>query len=179
MNPYLDEFIRLNKSGGDMLVSGLFPNAKEITESMGAYYAAKYLAEQLNFRFDENIAVVSVGDGITPRTAGLFAFRTKSHCISVDPMLRAVEWPIERLWCYKTAIEDVELDFVDDYEHVIILMVHSHAPMKKTLNSILGKRRHVICIPCCIQQYLSMPGYCYQDNKIESPKNIVYIWSDV
>ena len=77
---YLNDFIKLNKSAADMLNLGLFPNAKEITESYSAFNAVKTKLKQYELG-DPGVTVVSVGDGRTPRTAALFAFRTKWQCV--------------------------------------------------------------------------------------------------
>ena len=170
----------MNKSAGDMLTKGLFPNGKEITESMGAYYALKFLANKINIRLDNTCLAVCVGDGSTPRTGGLLAFRTKIDCLSIDPNLRDFNWEIDRLSCVRSKVEDVNYLFYQ-YNHVFIVMVHSHAPLKPTLEHIrTTQNRHLIVIPCCDHnQILSQPGYVYRDNRIESPMNLVYIWDNV
>ena len=69
---YLNSLVNL-RCGPDMLLLRLFPNAKEVTESFGAYEAvAKHLRDFP--RKDPNIRLVVVGDGHTPRTAATFAF---------------------------------------------------------------------------------------------------------
>jgi len=82
---YLDRFLKWDCSP-TLLGMGIFPNAKEITESMACYSAAD---ERLGFKFaDPGTLCVVVGDGATPRTAALFATRTKwRRIVSVDPAL--------------------------------------------------------------------------------------------
>jgi hypothetical protein len=147
---YMNDFIKYDKSARDMLALGLFPNAKEITESSAALNA---VLTKLKFydRADPNIAVISVGDGRTPRTAALFAFRTKWQCISVDPQLNPAkidywEQNIDRLKCYPNNVEDLDLCF----EKCIIVAVHSHADLHSTLRHIRGNVRSMVAIPCCI-----------------------------
>lgn len=99
---YIEEFIKLNKSASDLLLLNVFPNAKEITESYAAFNAIR---SKLKFDLsDPNVAAVCVGDGYSPRTAALLAFRTNFQCISVDPGLNKNKidfWTthIQRLTC--------------------------------------------------------------------------------
>jgi len=84
MKRYINEFVKL-KCAPDLLAWGVFPNAKEITESMAMYHAVKnYVPFDLH---DEEINLVVVGDGKSPRTAALFAVMTKWTCYSVDPKM--------------------------------------------------------------------------------------------
>lgn len=82
---YLDLFMRWD-CGPDLLHIGLFPNAKEVTESMACLTA---MDKQLTVRFsEEGTLCIVVGDGSLPRTAALIAMRTKwRRVISVDPDL--------------------------------------------------------------------------------------------
>lgn len=175
---HINEFFRL-RCASDLLALRLFPNAKEITESMSAYHAVRWLlGPQAGLRFDDpNVALVAVGDGSTPRTAALFAFRSAWKCYSIDPRLRASEFYITRLAAYQSLIESARFDFCIP---VVIVLVHSHAPMSVVLKQITGPVRHVVAIPCCVDQ--DIPGKVhlgYRDHAIWSPKNEVKIWKDV
>ena len=102
---YLNSLVNL-RCGPDMLLLRLFPNAKEVTESFGAYEAvAKHLRDFP--RKDPNIRLVVVGDGHTPRTAATFAFRSAWECYSVDPVLNNKKWDVERLMCFRSRIQDM------------------------------------------------------------------------
>ena len=71
---HAEEFWRL-RCAPDLLLSGLFPNMKEITESMAAFAAAHRWAPKLGLSLsDPGVAVAVVGDGSTPRTAALAAY---------------------------------------------------------------------------------------------------------
>ena len=88
----VDDFLFGFKCAPTLLAMGLFPSTKEISESMGAYHAyRKFFRDWL----PKNCAIVVVGDGVCPRTAGLFAFgcaeRRSRKYYSVDPILRVVE----------------------------------------------------------------------------------------
>jgi len=183
---YINEFVKLN-CASDLLELKLFPNAKEITESMGAFHAVRsvILPETGIQRNDPGITLVSVGDGCTPRTAALFAFLTKWQCYSIDPQLREapfsikqlVTHPIERLTVYQKEIEDV---IICSASATIVVCVHSHVPLPLVLPQIRGVPRHVVAIPCCIPQDIPEKIYRgYIDRNIWSPKNEVKVWLNV
>ena len=176
---YLNEFIRQWKSASDMLILGIYPNAKEITESYGAFNAVR---NKLKYDLsDPNVTLVSVGDGKTPRTATLFAFRTNWQYVSIDPMLDKTKIPvwesrIQRLKCIASKVEDVDLM----YDKLIILAVHSHADLQETLQHVRGKVRSLVAIPCCVPYSCGLvPSKQYQDAGIWSPKNTVKVWRTI
>lgn len=176
---YMNEFIKMDKSARDLLSLDLFPNAKEITESSAAVNA---VVTNLKFydRKDPEVTLVSVGDGRTPRTASLFAFRTKWNCVSIDPNLKVEKilfWEsnIQRLKCIPKQVEEVDLNF----EKVVIVAVHSHANLQSTLSHIRGKVRSLVAIPCCISYNHATKPKEYQDSGIWSPKNTVKVWRTI
>lgn len=180
MKQHIQSFVKW-KCASDILALKIFPNAKEVTESIGAYSAVKnHMLHKIGAEFiSPKIAVVCVGDGVTPRTGSIFAFRSAWTCYSIDPNLKMLNPPIKRLICLKRRIEDEILDLTD-FDQVIIVMVHSHATIKNTLRSIKGKRLHLVCIPCCVMQDIPNVTYLgYKDTSIWSPKNEVKIWFDV
>ncbi|CAF3435354.1 unnamed protein product, partial [Rotaria sp. Silwood2] len=73
---YLDEFLQL-RCASDLISMGLFPNAKEITETFAIWSALRrYIFPQLSTSTTSSIdndrnAIIVVGDGMTPRTAAL------------------------------------------------------------------------------------------------------------
>lgn len=173
---YLNEFVRLYKSASDMLQLGLFPDAKEITESYAAFNAVSKKLKQYKFD-DPEVTLVSVGDGRTPRTAALFAFRTKWQCVSVDPLLKVENikyWEdnIQQLMCIPQYVEDIDLN----YDKVVIVAVHSHANLQKTLEHVRGKTRSLVAIPCCKPYNHEIRPIEYRDAGIWSPKNLVKVW---
>ena len=149
---YFDQFLSL-RCAVDLITHGLFPNAKEITESLAAVRAV-FLHSRLD-RKDSGIQVVCVGDGGTPRTAAALAFRTEWRCHSVDPLLnrdRIDYWEgsVRRLRCYPTRIEQASFDFQND--PVLIVAVHAHIELAKALEEIRAKGGDVVAavaIPCC------------------------------
>jgi len=170
---YINRFMGM-KAAPDMLIRGLFPNAKEITESFGAIEATKYLPVS----WKDDIAMVCVGDGHAPRTGAVFAFSSKWDCYSVDPQLRQKDWNVDRLTCKRFKIEDVWLSFD---KPCVIVMVHSHARVEDTLRAIKAPIRHLIAIECCVPLNVPniAPDISYNDESIWSPKNEVKIWKNV
>ena len=70
---YLDEFCCRLNCGPHLLELGIFPNVKEIAESMAAFeayrlYFGKWVPK------DKTVSVIAVADGSSPRTASLFFF---------------------------------------------------------------------------------------------------------
>lgn len=176
---YFDELVGLT-CGPDLLSLGLFPNAKEITESFAAYRAAMKLGLPLS---DPRLEVVVVGDGSTPRTAATFAFRSKWICTSVDPALG--KWPKD--WEGKVQRLKVAASKIEDWQPArplgptLVVAVHSHANLQVALDrvSLLAESiTGVIAIPCCVPQTLDGqdPDWEYADWGIWSPQRTVRIW---
>ena len=170
---YINRFMGM-KAAPDMLCRGLFPNAKEITESFGAFEAIKHLPVD----FKDDVAVVCVGDGHTPRTGAVCAFSTKWDCYSVDPLLRLKEWDIKRLTCKRFKIQDTFLEFD---KPCIIMMVHAHVRVNETLPYIKAPIRHLITMECCVSldHKDAVPDEDYKDDNIWSPMNRVRVWKNV
>jgi hypothetical protein len=175
---YMDEFVKL-KCAPDMLSLDLFPNSKEVTESLAVYSAIRKHFRHIFDLSDPNVTVISVGDGATPRTGATFAYRSAWQCISVDPLLKNKKGrfnAIQRLTMYENKIE--ELHFV--FDKVIILHVHSHATIADSLAHIKGNERHLISMPCCVPQvHDRKPDIEYHDWGCWSPKNKIKIWRDI
>ena len=169
---YINDFMGL-KSLPDIATLNVYPNGKEITESAAAFWAAwKYLDFDIG---DPDVHLVAVGDGRTPRTGVMFAFRTRWSCISIDPMLKPV-YGVKRLTCITSRVEDIDYEF----DNVIIAAVHSHAQMPEILKHIRGKtRRAMIAIPCCVAYNHIPPDKEYIDHAIWSPRNTVKIWRNI
>lgn len=150
-----------------------FPNAKEMTESFGAFAAAEKYVPMAR---DKGV-VVCVGDGHTPRTAATFAFRTGWDCHSVDPVLRPKEWKAKRLVTHPLRIQEIDLAFDCP---TLICLVHAHVALPICLDHIHAPERHVVAIPCCVNQVLpELPDYHYIDDHIWSPKNETKVWLKV
>lgn len=177
-NKHLHRFFKMN-CAGDLMNMKIFPNLKEITESVGAWVAAynNLILPGLVNRTSDLVDVIVVGDGHTPRTAALFAMLSKWDCFSVDPVLRDKEYNIKRVYLFHVKIE--EFIFYGGNTHdAIIVCVHSHAKLSESINSVRHyKNKYLINIPCCVQPDIyNKPFIEYEDEGIHSPHNKVQIY---
>ena len=177
---YLEAFLNL-KCNTDLQILDVFPNIKEITESM----AMSVALWQLGFdRKREDVTVICVGDGCTPRTGALLAHLSKHTVVSVDPKMRldAKYSAVQRLHVINRQIEDraCVLDLYIAATNVVIVACHSHASLSLSVGVILRslpKTIGVVSMSCCKKDDLSvMPDTSYVDHAVWSPKNIVRIW---
>ena len=171
---YVDEFLNLTCAP---LLLPLFPNAKEVTESFGAFNAVRGHLPH-NFQ-DDNITVFCVGDGHLPRTGATFACRTKWTVYSIDPLLHMKACRVARLTQINKKIEACD-KFINMDHDAIIVAVHSHAPLLSSIDRLKFKSIAIIAIPCCVPQTLDKePDLRYHDKSITSPENEVLVWKDV
>lgn len=93
---YVNEMLKLACSP-ELVRLKVFPDAKELTESLAVNNAIRtHLAEEFA-PGDERVTLIAVGDGNTPRTAALCAFLTKWQCVAVDPeMIPWEKWRVSR-----------------------------------------------------------------------------------
>lgn len=178
-NYYLESLIKL-KCASDWLRLNIFPNVKEVTESLGAFEA---VAQNFKYEFsDPNINIVVVADGGTPRTATVFATRTRWNCYSIDPEMSNKDWEskIKGLKVFRTKIEDVKLKFDSP---TVLVAPHSHVSLDTALKSINCPKNllGVVAIPCCHPQYIKgLPHHIeYNDHFMHTPKNLVKIWRNL
>lgn len=193
MSRYIDEFIHDSRAP-DMLRWKLFPNAKEITESFGAYTAVrKHLDVDLA---DTTRAVLCVGDGRVPRTAATFALRSAWTCFSVDPAMK-VRWVasfvdgkhmcvIPRVHAYRAKVLDVggwrpNAQHVQAFSYCVVVAVHSHASLRASVRvaQLLAPRVSVVSMPCCFRDDMGNADVTYDDMNVSSPHRRVYVWKDV
>lgn len=170
---YINQFFRL-RSASDMMSLGLFPNGKEVTESLGALNA---LHRWPLIKGCSCINAVVVGDGHTPRTAALLAFMSRWTCWSIDPLLQESSKyrSVERLNLFKGGVEDFELTTDGT---AVIVAVHSHAPIYAAINAVKARRIHLLAIPCCVNQDIpKAPDFVYEDEHIWSPNRTVKGWT--
>lgn len=171
---YINEFIRLT-SAPDILKRDIFPDAKEISESMSAYNAVRNYQDDFPLD-DRDTKLISVGDGSTPRTATLFAFMSAWDCHSIDPNLKEhQDYPgVDRLTLHKKKVEHFSISA----DTAVLVAVHSHANLDNAVNSIKADKMLVVAIPCCIKQEISgeEPIEEYADWGNFSPKRNVKIW---
>lgn len=174
---HLNDLIN-SKCFPDLLLTGYFPNAKELTESCAAYRASNRLRLDFN---SSDVCCICVGDGVHPRTAAMFAFRTKWHCFSVDPKAQiAKPQPVvERCWQFAGDLKTFSPPRA--FGTYVLVCVHSHCKKAELLRFIskLKGNVHVISIRCCEEDDLpKKPTAEYLDWGIWSPERRVRIWKD-
>lgn len=191
---YLDEFISLT-CAPDMLIRKLFPNAKEITESMGMFQAVVRVAKSENTK-DERVKLFVIGDGNTPRTAAMFAFRTSWFCWSIDPALKnyqqRIEKPIRGLNTSPYKFEELEYGHlayikaaIKEPGRKILVLPHAHIS-HSVLEEVFDENTLVVTMPCCYpfkeQQetwHGRKPDIIYHDWRIHSPEREIRIWNKI
>lgn len=212
---YVDEFLRC-VSAPDMLRAKLFPDGKELAESMSAYNAVRdYLLLRQETSFDQfrperpgtlrvddrSVTAVVVGDGSTPRTAGLFAFRTQWTCVSIDPELKTAAsrpWAgIERLEERRQRVQDATVDISGD---VVLVLWHAHVSVADACaclvfdgerwdveDEVLSRRNRkrvaIVSCACCnwepeqrVMPGGSKPDAEYEDVDVPGGKRTLRIW---
>jgi hypothetical protein len=216
---YMDEFLGLG-CATDLIASKVFPNAKELAESMAAFNAvrdycvlrreSKHRRAMRNeqkgvLRFeDSSVTLVAVGDGTTPRTAVLFAFRTAWRCISIDPALRTWEkrpWAgIHRLEEHPRKVQDVTINITGKTSRVVVVAWHAHVPLhealaclsfdgipwtveNRELSRVLRRRVSVVTCACCQfephQRRMpdgSAPDAEFADISVPGDKRTIRVW---
>lgn len=180
---YTDELLGL-KSAAQMLELRLFPSAKELTESFACFNAAREHLSSVFRPDDPSVLAVVVGDGLTPRTAALFCFRTKWRCVSIDPLMREDQpWStrIERLTAVRAKLQDAAAGESYAAERVLLILPHAHIGLDECMKYVdwqdaLG----AIVMPCC-NWYMSAqrcgpPFHEADDFGIISPHRLMRVW---
>jgi hypothetical protein len=174
---HVNEFLGL-RCAPDLLALGVFPRgttAKEVTESMAAFVAARKVlgVERLG---DATVRVLDIGAGRSPRTGALFAFRSRWEVIAIDPELRAEKWTgkIHRLECVPKRIQDVRIECPG---LAILTLVHAHVQVLDALRSVEATEYLVVALPCCVPHDLPREtDLQYGDFGCWSPKRQIKIW---
>lgn len=176
----------------DLWKYNVFPNAKEFTESMGAYKSmcAMLFDYDLNYLLgNKNVHCFVVGDGNSPRTGLVFAKGTTWNVHSFDPRMR-MKWIAnsthQQLKSYSCNDQEFIrqhlpqiLDQSNEETVFVVVAVHSHADFNVTWNSLPPKNRKVgLAVPCCVKQKVDglKPCWSVKDMAIHSEKNIVNCW---
>jgi hypothetical protein len=195
---YIDSFLRWD-CGLTLLNLSMFPKndrTKEISESMACLAAVdKHLSDILHFK-DEKVLCLVVGDGSTPRTAALLAFRTRwARIISVDPALSASpelakKWEgVARLQLSSKRIQDCTFE-VDDEKHVLLVLPHAHVSADVALGSLHFKPGvplptiSIVQLPCCWVLWHEQVCGKHADKSFKDPAvfataRCVKVWQDV
>lgn len=191
---YIDQVFGL-ECFSDLVSLQAFTSAKDISESMAALQAAKQHS-QASPAGGQTLCLC-IGDGSTPRTAVLAAFRQRNweSFISIDPMLRD-DWVgkepkgVHGLQGFKGTL----LDFISTcqtptqtFTQLVILLVHSHArfigpcSLDKIRNLYANPQTTIVSLPCCtrfrhVQDIGQRPHIQYEDDCVFSACRTVEIW---
>ena len=187
---YLDELFKLN-CAPELIGLKLFPNAKEVTESFAMFNAVRGRWRRSGILANPHALFVVVGDGVSPRTAATFAFRSQGICVSVDPLLRReTKWEkINRLVLADKKIEHLSSPFtwVKKVEQTpaIIIHCHSHADLTSSLRQVsswVSPRvdvQGIVSMPCCVPDEVPL-GWkladSYADWGVMSPQRTINIY---
>lgn len=149
-----------------------------------------------------NITLIAVGDGVTPRTAALFAFRTQWKCISIDPALRQGAWNnVNNLTTHTKKVQDVTIPIqLSDDAYVIVVMWHAHVSIRAALSClqfdgkkwdiydtsasrILREKVALVSCACCnydsLQTHMpdgSSPDAEFEDEGVPGLMRTVRVW---
>ncbi|KAG3071440.1 hypothetical protein PI124_g21143 [Phytophthora idaei] len=189
---YLNEFVGKLHCAPALLQHGLFPDAKEVTESMALFNAVRRYVEpknkgeslKENGKYD---GITVVGDGNTPRTAAMFAFRMRGwKCYSVDPAMekgtseRSKGWAdVSNLVTVRNKIENVRIAL----RRAIVVLVHAHVTLDQALSAVQAEQVcGVVTLPCCNwygQQETLFgrgPDLVYDDFSVLSDHREIRLW---
>lgn len=191
---YLDLALRL-KCFPEMLRLGIFPNAKEVTESMSMFAALRKSLQMLGLAdkdlSDPSGRVLVVGDGRTPRTGAMVAMRSKWSVLSVDPALKSKrgeveDYPeVERLQTLSACVEDLDAatfsEFLSGATACWVLAPHSHGQVAHVVNLLEAAKVSYVLVsmPCCYPELQSLPRapeLSYEDLACLSPERTINIW---
>lgn len=172
---YLDELFSLRCCGD---LAPFFPNAKEVTESFSLFNAVRKVLGAASFGSEETVCLVP-GDGSKPRTAALFALRTRWQVKSVDPNM-AIRYArnrhgIERLTAHRCGAEALRTVA----PHVVIVACHSHAKLSTVLDTVQAEAIDVFSLPCCVKDDIGPPTKTWRDEAVWSPANTMNVYVNV
>ncbi len=179
---------------------GLFPDAKEISESVAAFAAVRQHMPGLWDLDDPSILCACIADGHTPRTGAIMHAFTGWRVLSCDPAMRSFEAKhashhmprLTALRCTAAELPEQEVD------RLIICAVHAHnfvtrpppgaiaqglmpRPniLAETLSRLKAKEVLIVALPCCHRLWLPDREHIveYRDPGIWSHHNRIKVWS--
>ena len=184
---YINDFLRLSCAVDLLPRFAKAKNpAKEITESNSAFlHAVRHLKNLRRAPGDprswSDVVTFVPGDGSLALTSHVVVYRSRWSAVAIDPKPPAPT-QAKRFRYVQARVEEFDpLFFLRDASVVVVLAVHSHAPLEPLVNKLVsaGHPVLVVAIPCCVQQELSWtePIYDQRDGAIWSPQNRVLVWS--
>jgi hypothetical protein len=160
---------------------------KEISECMAPIHVLLYKLFKKNKKIIDNTQVTTYvfGDGRNPKI-GFFlrCIGVKWNIVEIDPLLYKKWTKNNSLNIIGHAKRDLDVKYDINTSHLnILIAVHSHGDLNCMWNIFSKKctKLIAIAIPCCsnINSIIKKePIIKYQDDKILSPCNEVYVWSN-
>lgn len=184
---YVNGFIKLKCSRDILdLYMGTHDPTKEITEAYGFWNAIKKHTNGVFSPGSSDVRVFVVGDGRTPRLAGLLAHMSKWEVFSIDPNA-SKEWKhIERLKVFSQTIEDFKPPPPEESKSCLILLPHAHVCSEYSLNKLATgyKKVSLISSPCCMKASQKLPCEYknfihYRDPFVLSPENEFLVYNNL
>lgn len=204
---YVDKLFSLN-CFPEIVAMKVFTSAKDVSESMAAIQAAgQYglLPNNNKKKGSSRVKCLCIGDGCTPRTAVLGCYLKKWECVSIDPALQQ-DWHgiepkgVRGLIGFKGTLEEFmksqqqeereggEAAKQEEYDHLLLLCVHSHARLhnEESIDKIMARWGNVsttlVSLPCCptfrSQKDVGRPpDHVYEDDCVFSQCRKVEIWN--
>ncbi|KAL3805390.1 hypothetical protein HJC23_009097 [Cyclotella cryptica] len=195
---YLDQLFSM-KCFPDIVALQVFTTAKDVSESMAALQAASQHGLRSKGGKRCRVKCLCIGDGSTPRTAALACFLKRWDCVSIDPTLKT-EWQGEQpksirgLFGFSGTIEEFMMRSKEgndnaDYDHLILLCVHSHARLvgSASMANIMLKYKNIptttlVSLPCCpkFRSHRDLgrePDIEYEDDCVFSACRKVEVWN--
>lgn len=196
---HVDEFL-MSGAAQHLLSLGLFPDAKEISESMAAFLAVRQHMPGLWDLQDPSILCACIADGHTPRTGAVMHALTGWQVLSCDPAMRpAVAKEMSFRMPRLSALRGVAAELPEhEVERLVVVAVHAHnfvnrpppgaiaqglMPRPNILAETLGRLRAkevlIVALPCCHRLWLPDREHVaeYHDPGIWSHHNRIKIWS--
>lgn len=172
-----------------LLMLPMFPNCKEITESVGAFWG---LQDLIDLR---QTVVIVVGDGSTCRTGCLFAAYSK-NVVSIDPALNVTKCEQHVLPHNLILAKETIQEWIEKWQpppasnlQLAVVAVHAHVALQEYVSSILIKTKPIqftlLTIECCVPQHLTdtecismnlVNKHEYVDWNITSPCRTIKRW---
>ncbi len=183
---YVDFFLKL-KCAAELIATGFYPNAKEISETQGVFEGARHKLK-LDYK-DRSVAIVVVGDGYNPRTGYYIACMTQWSVFSVDPAMQRdyekITHLIEKrkhLSIFPDQIENCKID-LEKFKTIVLLFVHSHASLKASVNALKTNDSaviHAVSMPCCFDDDLGIPyDIKFDDPYVISVHRSIFIYKNI
>lgn len=196
---HVDEFL-MSGAAPQLLSLGIFPDTKEISESMAAFVAVRHHMPGLWDLQDPSILCACIADGHTPRTGAIMHALTGWQVLSCDPAMRPeIAKEMNFRLPHLNALRGVAAELPEyDVERLVVVAVHAHNFVERpppgaiaqglmprpnilaeALTRLRGKEVLIVALPCCHRLWLPDHEHVeeYKDPGIWSADNRIKVWS--